>query len=184
MDNDLPTVDATWPWPALVRDAGRLAARMLADGLDTQHKTSVSDVVSAADHAAEELIVRPAGRAATGRRAGRRGGRAPAGRGRTWFIDPVDGTYNFLAGLPFWCSAVALADQPATAPAIWRPGLGAVYHPQTDELWLAAPGRPTTCNGRPLPPLADAAAGPAVAGQLPASTAAGRPGRPGAAAGG
>ena len=40
----------------LVREAGLLAAGMLADGLDTEYKTSVSDVVSAADHAAEELI--------------------------------------------------------------------------------------------------------------------------------
>ncbi len=29
---------------------------------------------------------------------------------RTWFVDPVDGTYNFLSGLPVWCSAIALAD--------------------------------------------------------------------------
>ena len=41
----------------LVTDAGRLAARMLREGLDTHHKSSVSDVVSAADHAAEELVV-------------------------------------------------------------------------------------------------------------------------------
>ena len=37
--------------------AGRLAARMLADGLETRHKDSVTDVVSAADHAAEQLVV-------------------------------------------------------------------------------------------------------------------------------
>ena len=36
----------------LVRDAGTLAAAMLADGLETHYKTSISDVVSAADHAA------------------------------------------------------------------------------------------------------------------------------------
>ena len=42
---------------SLVKEAGTLAARMLADGLDTHYKTSVSDVVSAADHAAEDLVV-------------------------------------------------------------------------------------------------------------------------------
>jgi len=42
---------------ALVRDAGQLAAQMLADGLTAAYKTSISDVVSAADHAAEELVV-------------------------------------------------------------------------------------------------------------------------------
>ncbi|MCR8526255.1 inositol monophosphatase family protein, partial [Escherichia coli] len=41
----------------LVRDAGGLARRMLQEGLTTHYKTSVSDVVSAADHAAEALVV-------------------------------------------------------------------------------------------------------------------------------
>ncbi|MFP5283713.1 MAG: inositol monophosphatase family protein, partial [Actinomycetes bacterium] len=40
----------------LVRAAGTLASSMLRDGLETQYKSSVSDVVSAADHAGEELI--------------------------------------------------------------------------------------------------------------------------------
>jgi myo-inositol-1(or 4)-monophosphatase len=138
----------------LVREAGQLAARMLADGLDTRHKSSVSDVVSAADHAAEELIVerlrqqRPADGLV-----GEEGAHRPGER--TWFIDPVDGTYNFLAGLPFWCSAVALADRPA-ADGRFEPAVGAVYYPLTDELWLGAPGRPTTCNGLVVPRLVDA----------------------------
>ena len=144
----------------LVREAGRLAARMLADGLDTRHKSSVSDVVSAADHAAEELIVerlrqqRPADGLV-----GEEGAYSPGER--TWFIDPVDGTYNFLAGLPFWCSAVALvqqptADQPAGADGSREPAVGAVYYPVTDELWLGAVDSPTCRNGVPVRRLADA----------------------------
>lgn len=139
----------------LVREAGRLAARMLADGLDTRHKSSVSDVVSAADHAAEELIVarlrqqRPAD-GLVGEEGAYRAGR------RTWFIDPVDGTYNFLAGLPFWCSAVALADQPVRVDGSRQPAVGAVYHPQTDELWVGGSGSPTCRNGAPVRPLVDA----------------------------
>src|SRR3954447_25420508 len=93
----------------LVREAGALAARMLGEGLETHYKTSVSDVVSAADHAAEELVV---GRLAAERpEDGLVGeeGHAKAGD-RTWYIDPVDGTYNFLSGIPYWCSAVGLVD--------------------------------------------------------------------------
>ncbi|MFN2563373.1 MAG: inositol monophosphatase, partial [Jatrophihabitans sp.] len=95
---------------ALVRDAGTLAARMLGDGLTVHHKTSISDVVSAADHAAEELVVarlraeRPDD-AIVGEE-----GTSDAGSGRTWYVDPVDGTYNFLSGLPTWCAAIALDD--------------------------------------------------------------------------
>lgn len=128
---------------SLVRDAGRLAARMLGEGqgLTVRQKTSISDLVTAADHAAEELVV---GRLRDQRPAdgivGEEGTAEPGAR--TWYVDPVDGTYNFLAGLPAWCSAIALDDE-----------LGAVYQPVTDELWAGGPQHPTTRNGVPLPRL-------------------------------
>ena len=142
---------------SLVRDAGNLAARMLADGLETQHKTSVSDVVSAADHAAEELIVRRLRelRPDDGL-LGEEGAAQDSRSGRTWVIDPVDGTYNFLSGVPFWCSAVALAERDSPDER-WQPLLGAIFHPDADELWSGGVAQPTRCNGRPVPGLADAA---------------------------
>lgn len=129
----------------LVRDAGRLAARMRRAGVSVERKTSVSDVVTAADHAAEELIaVRLAADRPDDGVVGEEG-TSTAG-GRTWFVDPVDGTYNFSTGLPVWCSALALVDADG-------PVLGAVYQPSTDELWLGGRDAPTTCNGNPLPLL-------------------------------
>lgn len=133
----------------LVHEAGVLAARMLADGLETHYKTSVSDVVSAADHAAEELVVGRLGAerpddGLVGEEGARSSGSGPAGR--TWFVDPVDGTYNFLSGLPYWCSAIGLTDGEG-------PLLGAVYHPAIDELWVGGRDRSTTRNGAPVPPL-------------------------------
>jgi fructose-1,6-bisphosphatase/inositol monophosphatase family enzyme len=131
----------------LVREAGLLAARMLREGLDTHHKTSVSDVVSAADHAAEALVVkrlqefRPADGIV-----GEEGTNQPGER--IWYVDPVDGTYNFLSGLPYWCSAVALLD--AAGPV-----LGAVYHPAAEEIWLGGRDHPTSCNGAPITRLRD-----------------------------
>jgi fructose-1,6-bisphosphatase/inositol monophosphatase family enzyme len=138
----------------LVRAAGKLAERMLAEGLDTEHKSSVSDVVSAADHAAEELVVSRlrAARPADGV-VGEEGTALPGGR--TWFIDPVDGTYNFLSGLPYWCSAIALAEQSPDGTG-WIPLLGAVYHPTADELWLGGVNHPTSCNGVAVPRLTEA----------------------------
>jgi fructose-1,6-bisphosphatase/inositol monophosphatase family enzyme len=130
---------------ALVRDAGTLAARMLRDGLTTHHKTSISDVVSAADHAAEELVVRRLReqRPEDGI-VGEEGTSDQGQPGRTWYVDPVDGTYNFLSGLPEWCSALALGET-----------LGAVYQPAADELWVGGPDHPTAGNGTPLEPLTD-----------------------------
>jgi myo-inositol-1(or 4)-monophosphatase len=129
----------------LVRAAGDLAARMLAEGLTVHRKTSISDVVSAADHTAEDLIVRRlrAARPDDGI-VGEEGAADAARTGRTWFVDPVDGTYNFLAGLPVWCTALARDN-----------ALGAVYQPSAGELWLGGPDLPTTCNGAPVGPLAD-----------------------------
>ena len=132
----------------LVREAGILASEMLRQGLETRYKTSISDVVSAADQAAEVRISR---RLVESRPddglVGEEGARK-AGNGRTWYIDPVDGTYNFLSGIPYWCSAVGLVDPEG-------PLLGAVYYPAIDQLWLGGRESPTTVNGQPVPTLLD-----------------------------
>ncbi|QGN35477.1 inositol monophosphatase [Microlunatus sp. Gsoil 973] len=137
----------------LVRQAGELAGTMLADGLETRHKTSISDVVSDADHAAEELITKQliTERPDDGLVGEEGARRAPSAENaeRTWYIDPVDGTYNFLSKLPIWCSAVGLTDADGLV-------LGAVYHPVADELWVGGRGVRTTCNGVPVEPLVDA----------------------------
>lgn len=127
---------------SLVRDAGLLAAGMRRAGLETKRKTSASDVVSAADHAAEELVVSRLREARPKDGVVGEEGTSLSGA-RTWFVDPVDGTYNFLSGLPFWCSALALVDGDG-------PLLGAVYHVESDELWLGGRDTPTTCNGIPV----------------------------------
>lgn len=154
-ENELPDLRAASPdaeiAAALVRTAGRLAARMRSAGLLVEEKTSISDVVSDADKAAEALIVdRLAGIRPDDGVLGEEGAAAP-GR-RTWVIDPVDGTYNFVSGLPAWCSALALTDGPEGAGATV---LGAIYQATTDELWLGGPHLPPSLNGVPLPALAD-----------------------------
>jgi fructose-1,6-bisphosphatase/inositol monophosphatase family enzyme len=131
----------------LVRDAGDLAARMLAEGLSTSYKTSISDVVSAADHAAEDLVVARLREARPDDGIlGEEGASQPGLR--RWFVDPVDGTYNFLSGLPLWCSALALASPDELV-------LGAIYHPAADELWLGGRDAPTTLNGSAVSMLSD-----------------------------
>jgi myo-inositol-1(or 4)-monophosphatase len=126
--------------------AGAAAALGAARGgaaLDVRAKGSPSDLVSLADTAAEEAI-------ATLLRAERPGdailgeeGASARGGERRWLIDGIDGTFNFLAGIPHWCVAVGLEDDGA-------PTAGAVYDPSADELFLGGPGRPTTVNGAPV----------------------------------
>jgi len=132
----------------LVRDAGTLAAEMFDRGLATEYKTSVSDVVSAADHAAEELVTsRLAEHRADDGLVGEEGTRK-AGGGRIWYVDPVDGTYNFLSGIPYWCSALGLADEHG-------PVVGAVYYPVLDQLWLGGRDAATTLDGVRVDRLVD-----------------------------
>jgi myo-inositol-1(or 4)-monophosphatase len=131
----------------LVTDAGRLAAQMLAGGLTAKRKTSVSDIVTAADHAAEELIVtRLRAERPDDGIVGEEGTNDDGGR--TWFVDPVDGTYNFAFGLSPWCSALALTDDDGLV-------LGSVFEPVTDLLWIGGRDHPSASNGVELPPLAD-----------------------------
>jgi myo-inositol-1(or 4)-monophosphatase len=62
---------------------------------------------------------------------------------RTFIIDPIDGTADFLSGHPRWCIALALlhgADLIASA----------LYNPVTDELFDAGLGLGATCNGKPI----------------------------------
>lgn len=65
--------------------------------------------------------------------------------GVTWAVDPVDGTWNFAAGIPHWCAVVACADAEG-------PLAGAVFDPVRDELWSAARGgRGLLLDGEPAP---------------------------------
>lgn len=137
----------------LVRAAGRLAQRMRQDGLEIEHKTSISDVVTAADRAAEQTITDRLAQERPGDGVlGEEGSSAVSTTGRRWIIDPVDGTYNFVRGLSWWCSALALTEGEGDDE---RVVVGAVYHPHDDVLYVGGPEVPTTRNGDPLPGIAD-----------------------------
>jgi myo-inositol-1(or 4)-monophosphatase len=61
----------------------------------------------------------------------------------TWIVDPLDGTTNFVHGLPFYAVAIALA---------WRsvPVLGVVHAPALGDTYAAAKGLGAACNGQPI----------------------------------
>jgi myo-inositol-1(or 4)-monophosphatase len=113
-----------------------------ADGVST--KSTPTDVVTASDHALETLVrerlaqLRP-GDVVVGEEHGDSGGSSRT----TWVVDPIDGTVNFLYGVPWY--AVSLA-----AVRDGRSVAGAVAEPATGRLWSAAEGEGATCDGRPL----------------------------------
>jgi histidinol-phosphatase len=65
----------------------------------------------------------------------------PGTSGRTWIVDPIDGTKSFIRGVPLWGSLVAVAQGQ-------RVLAGAAAFPATGEIIAAAAGCGTWCNGR------------------------------------
>ena len=139
-----PSLDDYQLASALVREAGQLALLMRMAGLQSQQKSSVSDVVTAADHAAEAYVLEQLRRCRPDDGIlGEEGASVQGPSGRTWVIDPVDGTYNFLHGSTYWCSAIALKDSSDVL-------LGAIFQPEEDKLWLGGSSRHATLNGESL----------------------------------
>ncbi|PIQ63473.1 MAG: inositol monophosphatase [Bacteroidetes bacterium CG12_big_fil_rev_8_21_14_0_65_60_17] len=64
------------------------------------------------------------------------------GKGYTWIIDPLDGTTNFLHGVPPWAVSIALAYQ-------GEPQMGIVFDVTRNELFTAAEGMGAFVNGQP-----------------------------------
>lgn len=102
------------------------------------------DVVTDADRASEALIV-----AAISERfpdhaiIAEEGGFAPGDGSNQWLIDPLDGTLNYLHGLPIYSVSLAFVQRGELQ-------LGVVYDPSRGELFAAERGGGARCNGRLL----------------------------------
>ncbi len=107
-------------------------------------KTSVTDPVSEADLEAERTIreLLSAERPDDGI-LGEEGTQEPTANGRTWIVDPLDGTVNFLYGMRTWAVSIALEDSDGLA-------VGVVYNPVDDECFSARRGEGAALNGEPL----------------------------------
>ncbi|MCJ8156700.1 histidinol-phosphatase [Sphingomonas sp. LaA6.9] len=70
-------------------------------------------------------------------------GEKPGTSGRTWVIDPIDGTRAFIAGRPIFGTLVALLQDG------W-PVMGLIDQPITHERWIGYVGRTTELNGKPV----------------------------------
>jgi myo-inositol-1(or 4)-monophosphatase len=126
-----------------VRAGGAEALRLAGGALDVRRKSSAADLVSAADRASEAAIVellcaeRPDD-AIVGEEGAARGDAS-----RRWLVDGLDGTINFLRGIPQWCVAVALEQD-------GEPLACAVLDTSRDELFSAARGEGAHRDGAPL----------------------------------
>jgi myo-inositol-1(or 4)-monophosphatase len=130
---------------ALAEQAARAAGGLLRERFEaggeraTGSKSSATDPVSEADRAAERAIreiiatARPEDAIL-----GEEGGETQEGAGLRWIVDPLDGTVNFLFGVPQWCVSVAVHDDDGGV-------VGVVFDPLRDEIFIGerASGSPT-----------------------------------------
>jgi myo-inositol-1(or 4)-monophosphatase len=127
---------------ATARAAGaQLREAFARGGHEISSKSTPTDLVSEADRAAEQLIrdrllaARP-GDAILGEE----GGSAAGSSGVRWVVDPLDGTVNFLFGIPQWAVSIAAEDETGVV-------CGVVYDPILDELWSAERDGPARLDG-------------------------------------
>ncbi|WP_295635997.1 histidinol-phosphatase [Novosphingobium sp.] len=137
-------------------EAARAAIRPLFRTRLASERKADASPVTVADRAAEEamrriLTAEVPQDGVIGEEFGATEGRS----GRSWVLDPIDGTTAFLAGRPLFGTLIALVVDG------W-PVMGVIDQPILGERWIGAAGRPTTLNGveartRACRDLADAA---------------------------
>jgi myo-inositol-1(or 4)-monophosphatase len=142
---------------AIAVEAARMAGALLQERArheaeEVASKSTPTDLVSEADIASERAIRELlAARRPQDGFVGEEGGSAESSSGLSWVVDPLDGTVNFLFGIPQWCVSVAVRDREGTLA-------GAVYDPNRDELFTASregraelrgPGGVRELHGRP-----------------------------------
>lgn len=123
---------------AVVRDADLRAARAI------EVKTTSTDLVTAVDRASERWLVERIGRDRPGDGVlGEEGGEQIGSSRVRWVLDPIDGTVNFVLGLPQYAVSVA-------AELDGRVVAGAVCNPATEEMFHATAGAGAWLDGRRL----------------------------------
>jgi myo-inositol-1(or 4)-monophosphatase len=128
----------------IVRAAGALALDYFRDrGALAIERKGQQDLVSIADRNVEDLLRESLAAAFPGDAVlGEEGGGGDTAR-RIWVLDPIDGTFNFLKGIPCWGVVAALVVD-------GRIEIGLTYDPLHDEMFTARRGGGAFRNGVPV----------------------------------
>lgn len=124
------------------RSAGNVILRYMnrIDGLNVVEKQQM-DFVSEVDKLAEAEIIKELRRAYPDHAILAEESGATGKGPLTWVIDPLDGTHNYLRGIPHFCVSIALLDKGVPIHAV-------VFDPLRDELYTASKGDGAYINDR------------------------------------
>jgi len=130
---------------AVAERAGRLLFERYEQVGAIDHK-SPKDVVTEVDHLSEAMILGAIREAFPGdgilaEESGAHHAARALASGRTWIVDPLDGTINYANGIPYFCVSVGLVVD-------GRPAVGAVCDPMRGETFWAAADGPAMLNDR------------------------------------
>jgi myo-inositol-1(or 4)-monophosphatase len=145
------TKEISMPASALMNvmvGAARKAGRSLVRDFGEVEQLQVSvkgpgNFVSAADHKAEEIIFRELSKARPGYSflMEERGEIAGDDKSHRWIVDPLDGTTNFLHGVPLFAISIGLEREGQLVA-------GLIYNPISDEMFAAEKGKGAFLNDR------------------------------------
>ena len=129
----------------MVKDAGAMALDHFRRRAELQiDRKGHQDFVSQADRAVEEFLRdRLAEKLSEDGIVGEEGHPTRGKSGFTWVIDPIDGTTNFINGIPAWTVVLAGVSDGRTQ-------IGIIHDPCHDETFVAVRGHGATLNGAPL----------------------------------
>lgn len=127
---------------AVAHMGGEMLLKAFGQQIDVRFKTDASNVVTEADLASERVIVQHLERSFPDHIIiGEESGRTAGSSEYAWIIDPLDGTSNFVAGLPWFGVLVALL-------RAGEPVIGVVHLPVSNETYVAEAGRGAFRNGQ------------------------------------
>lgn len=130
---------------SIAREAGAMALDFFRDisALDIKSK-GAQDMVSNADLEVETFVrARIADQFPDDGIVGEEHENVASGSGWTWVIDPIDGTANFVRGIPQWCVILACVYQDKTR-------IGVIFEPSTQEMFWGSEGEGAFVNDTKL----------------------------------
>jgi myo-inositol-1(or 4)-monophosphatase len=129
----------------IAHQAGEILRQSFGKNLQVEYK-SLTDLVSEADRQSERLLLNYIRQHFPGDsiQAEESGG-SPGSSERVWYVDPLDGTVNYLHGIPIYSVSIAYAES-----GVLR--VGVVYDPVHDECFSAEHGKGAYLNGQPIYP--------------------------------